>query len=1172
MSEKDKLDIFEHNSSTKELKYCSLHQHSDASFLDSCNKPEDLAKKAAEIGMPAIALSDHGSCHNFVKMSNACKKAGVKFIPGCEFYFTHDHKKKERKSRHITILCMNNEGLETIYKLTSLANSPLDQDGGFFYRPRIDWKNLEEHNKGLICLTGCMNSPVNHEFGRNKDYGAGKDVVEHLVGIFGKDRLFVELQMVNDPLDSSGDRRIYIEEQDIIYEWDRRVAKDLGLRTVATNDSHYLNEEDSFVHEILKCLDAKATLKTPVVDHAKGVTKGRLVFNGFDYHVKSTEEMQAKFTDKEIAMTQKIADMCNVEFDSTPHMPMFETDMTHKKAHEMIVAECRKGWLFRKINQRENKDKYIQRIKTELADMASADLANYFLIVWDVLRYCREQLIPIGPGRGSAAGSLVAYLLQITQVDPLEHGLIWERFWNRGRIGSMPDIDVDVSIRHKSKIVEYIKEKFGRDRVFPMMSITTLTTAAVLKDVGKALGLSFEYMNKLTKHLPHKCKNIEDAIDRDDTVKAASEGEDEEIKEWQKALDAIKDGQVTNATIDYMQRISDRKKSLKQTFQIAKRLEGCAKNRGTHACALLIYDKPVFGKVPLCWDAKKKQQITGFDMYDLEELGCLKLDILGLKTLDVIADSHPEGAKCLYDPDRYFGPWDDPKVYELLAKGRSKGIFQLESSLGRAYCKRIKPKNLNELCDLGAILRPAVLEPGLDKDYIKNRASDDCVVVHEDLRPVFEPTNGIMLFQEQLIAMVKIIGGFDLAEADAIRKACGKKLPEKMKTYKEKFVNGALKNGYKQELADELWSWILSSAGYSFNKSHSMCYSGYLGYITCWLKIHHPERFMLGLLKFSKDESDSSTEIMELFYDAKLSGVTILPPCVKEGNTDFELVDKTIHFGLSHIKHIGGSSLKSLAKLKDMSWIEILTDPKLGVKKDIMQALILSGAFDYFGITRKIMNKQFEYMSQLTGKSPDLFRTFVEGGTLKKETKKDGLMTYEVESALSFHDSVMHFKAFMLTENPKMKMVNVNVEKKLIGWCESYLSCMINMKNVEEFGPREKAGYETYYLSVALTCSEVDIYAGDYRQTHNLIQAEGEFDKVAMCIIALINRVHERQDKNGNGMAFVGLQDGSFQLDAVMFNKNWAAHRHQFAVGKILMVEGIKNRGGFIINHAEELE
>ena len=679
-------------------------------------------------------------------------------------------------------------------------------------------------------------------------------------------------------------------------------------------------------------------------------------------------------------------------------------------------------------------------------------------------------------------------------------------------------------------------------------------------------------MNKLTKHVPHKCKDIEDAIERSEVIAAASKGEDESIKEWKKALAAISDGSVTDATIDYTRRIADRQKALKQTFQIGRRLEGCNKNRGTHPCAILIYDKPVFGKVPLCWDAKKKQQITGFDMYDLEELGCLKLDILGLKTLDVIADSHPEGAKCLYDPDKYFAPWDDPEVYKLLAKGRSKGIFQLESSLGKAYCKKIKPKNLNELCDLGAILRPAVLEPGLDKEYIKNRESDDCVVIHEDLRPVFEPTHGIMLFQEQLIAMVKIIGGFDLAEADAIRKACGKKLPEKMKMYKDKFVSGALKNGYKQELADELWSWILASAGYSFNKSHSMCYSGYLGYITCWLKVHHPEKFILALLKFSKDEQDTQEEIMGLFYDAKLSGVTILPPSIQQGNMDFELDGKNIHFGLSDIKHVGAAALKSLPGLRGLTWIEMITRPDLKVKKDVMKALILSGAFDYLGITRRLMQKQFDCFNELTGKSIDIFRTFISGGKLEKETKKDGYMFYDVEPTETFDDAMMQFGHFLENENPKIKLINVNVQKKLLVWAEEYISDLGTDWIKEEFGPREKAGYETYYLSVALTCSEVDVYAGDYRQTHDLMQAEGEFDKVPVAVIALINRVNERDDKNGNGMAFIGMQDRSYQLDAVMFNKNWAAHRTKFDVGKILLLEGIKNRGGLIINYAEELE
>ena len=1090
-------------------------------------------------------------------------------VHNCEFYFTDKHEKKVRKSRHITILCMNKIGLQTIYKLTTLANTPVNGGGGFYYRPRIDWEDFEKNNEGLICLTGCMNSPINHEFGQNNDYNAGRDVTKRLLSIFGRDRLFVELQMVNDPIGEKN-RTIYIPEQDIIFEWDRRVAAELGLRTVATNDSHYLNKEDSFAHEILKCLDAKATLQSPIVDHKKGIKHGRLVFNGFDYHVKSAKEMSEKFTSEEIEMSQTIADMCNVDvLEKEDRMPWFKPGMTHEQGYEMMLEECRKGWVFRGINQKANKDEFAKRIKIELDDIKDANLANYFLIVWDIIRFCRSERIPVGPGRGSAAGSLVSYLLQITQVDPIEHKLLWERFYNRGRKGSMPDVDVDVSIKYKDKIVEYIRGKFGEDRVFPMMSFGTMVVANVLKDVAKAIGIPFAYMNALTKHIPHKCKDIDDAIERSKEIQEASKGIDEETKQWKKHLAKIKgDPANLTAVLDYGKKISEREKQLKQTFSVAKKLEGCAKYRSTHPCAILISNKPISGLVPLCWNADEKMQLTGFDMYDLEEIGFLKLDILGLKTLDVIADCHPAGVDCLYEPDKYFGPWDDQEVYKLLAKGRSKGVFQLESPLGRKFCRELAPKNLNELCDLGAILRPAVLEPKLDRVYLKNRADGTCIVDHPDLKDIFEPTHGIMLYQEQLIEMVKKIAGYSLSEADMVRKACGKKLPEVMKKQKAAFVNGAKANGYKDELINKLWEWILASAGYSFNKSHSMCYSGFLGYITTYVKIHYSAEFFLALLKFSKNEADSQTEIMEIFYDAKLFGIHIKSPDINKGNIDFELNGNEIYFGLSHIKHIGEQSIKILKKLGNLDWSRVLLDRKnLSIKKDVFMALALSGSFDSFGVTRKNMQEQFKFIDELTVKELPTFKTFISGGKIEKTTKKSGLMEFTTSGG-TFVNAVTNFRNFINNENDKMKIVNARRSKIVESLCNEFI---LEYDENVEFGPREKAGYETYYLSIPVTCSQVDIYSGDPRQTHHLIEVEKEFDKVGCAVIALVNKVNQRNDKRGNEMAFIGLQDRTFQFDAVMFSHDWTFNKEKIQVGKILLIEGKKSKGGFQAIRVEEL-
>jgi DNA polymerase III alpha subunit len=554
----------------------------------------------------------------------------------------------------------------------------------------------------------------------------------------------------------------------------------------------------------------------------------------------------------------------------------------------------------------------------------------------------------------------------------------------------------------------------------------------------------------------------------------------------------------------------------------------------------------------------------------LEDLGFLKLDILGLKTLDVIADSHPEGAKCLYNPEEYFGPWDDPAVYSLFAKGRTKGVFQLESPLGKTWCKKIKPKTQGELSDLVALIRPAVLEIGMADDYVKNRAKPDEVsYIHTDLERILSDTYGCQIYQEQMLEMVKRFAGFDLAQADAVRKAVGKKNREKMAGIKDDFIDGVKKVEGNDALAEELWTWIEQGAEYGFNKSHSMCYGGVLGYITAYMKVHYPENFILSLLKFSKTEQDSHQEIMELFFDAKLFGINLKPPSTKKENIDFERDGKDIYFGLSHIKHIGASTIKNLENVGNLPWSCVLLDRgNKHLKRDVFLALILSGAFDHYGLTRKEMRQQFEFIENLSPKELPIFRKFLEGGKVEKTTKKSGDMTYDAGKGTDFLQAVVNFKDFLQTENKTMKVVNSRRSDLLIPLCTEF-SADYSPKN--DFGPIEKAGFETYYLSVPLTCSEVDIYDGDPRKTHHLVEVEREYDKVGCCIIALVNKVNERADKKGRTMAFIGLQDKTYQMDAAVFSHAWLEHSKKLEPGKVVLIEGKKNRGGFQVIKAEEL-
>jgi len=1886
-------------------------------------------------------------------------------LHNCEFYFTHKHEERERKSRHITILAMNDEGLKTIYELSTASNVPVDQGGGFFYRPRIDWAMLEKLNKGLICLTGCMNSPVNHEFGRNKDYNTGKIHAERLVKIFGKERLFIELQLVNDPLHWTNDRKIYIPEQDIIIEYSKKLATDLGLKTVATNDclvpgtfistnngfckieelkigdnvwthtgelkrvvyinnreeskevysikpflgsfpikcsdnhpffviknikknnkwnkvdtnkkewvlakdlsnddlicikknkinfenrndyikyynvwenfkdhkcsriidgkvksfrtdkeagvpeklildktfyeilglyiaegwidktiigfgfhikeiylidkinsyfkkysfnptinidkehnsasirinsfifskifsdfggigcnnkrfpstniitkneiidiikyyligdghnrknkkgytvastsqqliwqlsnilnsfgcfsipnfrdgkiaskrhkkakdewknqfvinfssmsynklyelgiipikpllssstkpkyledkdyfytriaidiekyngklfniqvendssyqanfvcvhnSHYLNKSDAFAHEILKAIDAKATLDTPLAKPGSG-ERGRLVFSGFDYHVKSAEEMLEKFTANEVDMSNTIAEMCNVNIPlKQNHIPKFDVNIDDRASIELLKKKAREGWAQLGINKQKNVKEYLERVKIELADIEEANLQNYFLIVWDIVRFCLDNKIPVGRGRGSAAGSLVSYLLRITDVDPIENGLIWERFWNRGRKDSMPDIDLDICIERRNEVVDYLRKKFGEDKVFPMCSISTMTTKVAIKDVGKVVGLPFFYVNQLTDKIPHKCRNIKQAIDENKEIKlAALDGIDKEVLIWEQDLTQLnKDPQNNKEQIDLLNnQITDRKKKLKTTFDVAQKLEDVARQRSAHACALLISDEPVNGRVPLCFDARNKKMLTAFDMYDLEDLGYLKLDILGLKTLDVCNKVCPDSVRGL----RTF---NDPKVFDLISSGYTKGIFQFESPLGRQWCKRIKPRNILELSDLNALLRPAVLEMGLSDEYVKNRIDPATIeYIHDDLKPILKDTYGVMVYQESMLQIVNKFAGFDLAKSDLLRKACiaegslimtncgpkyiedlvsknnkykilsikdnktiyskiknvwkvgtkqvfkikskngysieltedhkiftqdgwkpvknitindfiiipqkyiykgrglqrgglninrsillsyfigegcwtekckpkitnsdpwivnkiiniiisefgnncftiktfkngckdiilknnckdwiksiykpvksrqkflpeivynsenekirafigsyfsaegdvsnghvtisstskdicrkiqmllikenipssfqvkntkykgqpyisyrvvicdkryismfmntyynyicpnkieqiknilnkdyrksfesfivpscfilpisqsnnlcgifgivdgtyynknityekarrinqimkdkmlqkiidadykfcqieeiilvgeknvydfeaedthcgfingilvhncGKKLPEEMEKYEKDFINGCLNNGYKEEIARKLWSWINATADYSFNKSHSLSYAQ-LAYITAWMKLYHTEKFFWSLLLYSKNEQKPQEEIRELFFDAKKFRINIKSPSATRGNSDFELDKKDIYFGLMHIKGIGNSSFRAITNIKNLSWDQILRSRNsLKIKKDVLEALILSGAMDYLGLSRRTMFVQYQFINELTDKELPVFEHILYGDPvqLTKTTQKLGTQILIIPRVNNFKEAIEKLLSFINNENKDWKLIISSRADKLSEMCQSLLN---DYNNGAEFSIKEKASYETNYLGIPATCSSVDGYY-NYRTTHFLIEVENEQDNVGICTVAMISKFKETIDKLDRKMAFLTLEDRSFSMDAILFANQYMKYNKLLEPGKVVLIEGKKKKGSFIIDNIEAL-
>jgi len=1790
-------------------------------------KIEDAVARSKELGHSAYSLTDHGVVAGHIRAYLECQKHGVKFIPGIEAYWTDEHTDKVRKSRHITILAKNNKGLENLYKMVTWSNVPVDKGGGFFYRPRISWKELEKYKEGLIILSGCMNSPSNHNF-VHEGYEQGKDVVKRLKSIFGYDNLFIELQNVNEP------GKIFIPEQELILNNCRQVAQELDIRSVATNDcftpdtlvkttrgevridnvkigdkvyshngninkvehvnvrgidseiyeiipsfgsrtikcsknhpilvcrgnikgetnrdylnydfqwikssdlndndllcitklnpndgpncgkrvvniksilersrsykknhhvfndgmitspkvgklgkkisipekleicddllaifglylaegyidgnnlgfafhssegylveiidnyfrkfnyspciskkgengicirvtsriftevfkklfgkgaenkwinasvdsknnnwsnnqlamilkyyfigdghvdkkrnkmlvstvserlawdvsnslnrlgicsipesrdgakcsknhknaksdwkdsyqitlsggnfekaiklnviedfkerdnsvgsrffetdefflvriekidkikskdrlwnlqvsrdetyiangfavhnSHYVYKEDSFPHEVLKAIEARATLDTPIVDHAKGITKGRLVFNGFDYYVRSEEEMRTKFSEDEVNNSKLIADMVDVTINMDMKMPKYK-GMSDEECLEALKAVARNGWKELNISDKENKADYLERIQHEIGEIEEANLQHYFMIVYDVCKFCDDNGIIRGYGRGSCAGSLILYLLKITRfADPVQYGLIWERFYNIGRKGSMPDIDLDIQIDRREEVVEYLKEEFGKDRVLPMMTISTLTAKGVLKDVGKVMGLTHEYMNALTKHIKNKNKGLQDAIDSSDYLSKVQFGVDEDVEQWEEEILASDDA-VEKRFIG--EKVNDRKRRLLQTFKVAHRLEGVNRNRSTHACAILISDESVFGKIPCAWDANKKNLLTGIDMYDVERLGYMKLDVLGLKTLSVVSRTMPN----FLDEITSF---DDEDVFGLIARGDNKGVFQLESKLGQVWSKRVRPENIEDLAALISIIRPAVLETGLADQYIENKRRGTWDCIHEDLEPIFRNTFGVMLYQEQMLEVVRKFGNFDMKEADSLRKAVGKKIPELMATFKERFIEGCNAQHNNPVLADELWGWIEKGAEYSFNKcvsgstivnrgfgnknskllggvtiehlykvlndldyakktnsiplrkkmqkksfgygnilsldgdgrirpnkikdiiytgeketytirlsdnttvratkdhkffcdnnsftkvedmvvgetkivsnggyekctnkygfsnstnenkyrpyadpkcgfhnglqnpaftngsftefvktkkklssieycqncgitngrlehhhidgdransayeniiklcpschkkeeyktgrvkvwekghktktvtvqsidyygfedtydiemdtpehnfmanglvssnSHALTY-GMMAYTTAFAKLNHPLEFYCSMLQLSENEQKPQEEIAEIFYDAKLKNIEVLPPSIIHSKEDFTISDGKIYFGLNSIKKIGNASIKAIKRMS--TDCKTTTDYVVEVsklKKDVAEALCFSGALDFLGVDRTEIFTFLTLMKSISKKEQAILKAIIEKSGEYDASTSRSTKILSVPVAENIGDAYNKFREYVTTQAQEDKIITAKRSVKII---EIYKeNDRINSNSVRE---HVMAARELIFLGIPIKYCEVDIY-NNKKKTHNMINIKKEMPGKKFSTVAVITRVTKRSDKKGREMAFISMTDKSFMMDGLVFADAFEKSKDSIKLGNLAYIEGKISRDG----------
>jgi len=889
------------------MSFVHLHTHSEYSLLDGANRIDDLVDRAVELGMPALALTDHGNLFGAWEFQEKARAKGLRPIIGCEAYVAYgDRRSRERPKRapadyaHLVLLATNREGWQNLIKLSSIGYAE-----GFYRRPRVDHEVLEERAGGLICLSACLAGEVARYLQHDR-YEDAKRAAEWHARVF-PGRYWLELQDHGIP------------EQGKVNEGVMSLAEELGLPLVLTNDAHYMRREDADAHDTLLCIGTGKDKDDP----------NRLRFHGEESYFKSPEEMAALFPGRPalLAETVAIAERCDVTFEEKYHLPTFPLPESFDDPMDMLRHEAGEGVKARYGDPIPEQAR--ARLDYELGVIERTGYAGYLLIVSDFIRAARERDIPVGPGRGSAAGSIICYGLGITDVDPLEFDLLFERFLNPERV-SMPDIDIDFCYERRGEVIDYVREKYGQDSVGQIITFGTMKARAVVRDVGRVLGFSPSDTDRLAKLIPSSPGFAM-------TVAEARE----KVRELQELDD--KDPQVTKL-LDY-----------------AERIEGLSRHSSVHAAGVVIAPGPLDEYVPVCTDSKSENGsvITQFDMNSLERAGMLKMDFLGLRTLTVIHDA------CRMVEERHGVEidWDaigreDPEVYRMLASGRTSGVFQFESSLATDKLRAMRCDRFDDLVAVNALIRPGPLDSGMTDVYIKRkRGFQEVEYPHPDLEEVLEPTYGVITYQEQVMRAANLLAGFSLAEADVLRKAVGKKDAELTDRVLEEFVTRAVERGNEERNVREIAEIIRTFGRYGFVKAHSVAYS-IISYRTAWLKAHYPAEFMAALLS---SEIGNTDKVVSYIGEARGLGIRVLAPSVVESRYRFTVVadpdsaDRpAIRFGLGAIKGVGHSAILSIIEAREEAPFESFLDflERIDLRlnnKRVIEALIGSGALDDFG-------------------------------------------------------------------------------------------------------------------------------------------------------------------------------------------------------------------------------
>ncbi len=895
--------------------FVHLHLHSDYSLLDGACDVEKLVDRVHELGMPAVAMTDHGNIFGAVHFVNAAHKVGVKPIVGCELYICKkdDHVITRTPPdgdtyNHLLVLAENEEGYRNLVKITSEASLH-----GFYYKPRVSKKFLAEHSKGLIGLSGCLKGEVAERL-MEGNYDAARAAAGFYRDLFGKENFFLEIQ----------DQGLEMEQR--IRSGLFQLEKDLALPMVATNDSHYLCEDDAHAQDVMLCIQTGKSIQET----------NRMKFEGTQFYVKSGDEMLRVFKDapQVLLRTLDIAERCNLRLEKVPSpFPHFDVPdgFTLDSYFEQIT---RQGFARRMESLRtlaangrlkHSLAEYEQRLARELAIIQQMKFSGYFLIVWDFIRYARERGIPVGPGRGSAAGAVVAYSLGITDIDPLQHELLFERFLNPERI-SMPDIDIDFCMNRRGEVIEYVTHKYGRENVAQIITFGTMAAKAAIKDVGRAMDMPYSDVDRIAKMVPTTLNiKLDDALKESVALREAYE----------------KDPQV------------------RQLLDTARKLEGLVRNSGVHAAGVVISPRPLIELVPL-HKTKNDEIVTAFDMVAIEKMGLLKMDFLGLTTLTILDDTlkliAQKGTNLKLDDI----PLEDQETYaKVFHKGLTSGVFQFESSGMRDVLRRYQPNSIEDLTALNALYRPGPIQGGMIDDFIERKHGRRKIEYElPELKEILQETLGVIVYQEQVMQAANKLAGYSLGEADLLRRAMGKKNAEEMAKQRERFVQGATQRGFPPRKIEKIFDLMAQFAGYGFNKSHSAAYA-LLAYHTAYLKTHHPVDFMAALLT---SVTGSTDDVVKYINECREMGIAVEPPDINVSDANFTPHGQAIRFGLAAVKNVGGNAIESIvAGRKKLgrpfrSFYEFCEEVDLRLlNKRVLESLIKSGAMDGFGRRAQLM-------------------------------------------------------------------------------------------------------------------------------------------------------------------------------------------------------------------------